>query len=141
MSTVSLLAVSITIGTPDSARIARHTSMPFIPGSIRSSSTTSGRSSRTAGNARVPSATTAVSNPSPRSTMVSISASAGSSSTTRTRDFMGQSIPLAGHRPRVGPAGRPSGRSAGSPAASAAGSAAAVEPVHGASQELAASCA
>ena len=88
MSTVSLLAVSITIGTPDSVRMARQTSMPFMPGSIRSSSTTSGRSSRTAGNARVPSPTTAVSKPSPRSTMVSISASAGSSSTTRTRDFM-----------------------------------------------------
>jgi hypothetical protein len=26
------LAVSITIGTPDSARIARHTSMPSMPG-------------------------------------------------------------------------------------------------------------
>ena len=59
-----------------------------MPGSIRSSSTTSGRSSRTAGSARVPSPTTAVSKPSPRSTMVSISASAGSSSTTSTRDFM-----------------------------------------------------
>ena len=77
MSTVSVLAVSMTIGTPDSVRIARQTSMPFMPGSMRSSSTTSGRSSRTAGSARVPSPTTAVSKPSPRSTMVSISASAG----------------------------------------------------------------
>ena len=51
MSTVSVLAVSMTIGTPDSVRIARQTSMPFMPGSIRSSSTTSGRSSRTAGSA------------------------------------------------------------------------------------------
>jgi hypothetical protein len=40
---VSPLAVSMTIGTPDSARISLHTSMPSLPGSIRSSSTTSGR--------------------------------------------------------------------------------------------------
>ena len=134
MSTVSLLAVSITIGTPDSARIARHTSMPFMPGSIRSSSTTSGRSSRTAGSARVPSATTAVSNPSPRSTMVSISASAGSSSTTRTRDFMDHSIPLAGQRPRVGPPERPAAvsRGAGPPARPRRRRSTAV--LHGASQ-------
>ena len=93
MSTVSVFAVSMTIGTPDSLRIARQTSMPFMPGSMRSSRTTSGRRSRTAGSARVPSPTTAVSNPSPRSTMVSISASAGSSSTTSTRDFMHVNIP------------------------------------------------
>ena len=93
MSTVSVFAVSMTMGTPDSLRIARQTSMPFMPGSMRSSRTTSGRRSRTAGSARVPSPTTAVSNPSPRSTMVSISASAGSSSTTSTRDFMHVNIP------------------------------------------------
>jgi hypothetical protein len=82
------LAVSITIGTPDSALIAFATSIPFMPGSIRSSSTRSGLSSRRAGIALVPSPTTAVSNPSPRSTIVSISASAGSSSTTRMRAFI-----------------------------------------------------
>ena len=32
MSMVSVFAVSMTIGTPDSARIARHTSMPSMPG-------------------------------------------------------------------------------------------------------------
>ena len=45
---VSLRAVSITMGTPDSARISRQTSMPSLPGSIRSSSTTSGRNARNA---------------------------------------------------------------------------------------------
>ena len=47
----------MTIGTPDSARIARHTSMPLMPGSIRSSRTMSGRLSRNAASARSPSAT------------------------------------------------------------------------------------
>src|SRR5215211_4739781 len=102
MSTVSDLAVSITIGTPDSARIALHTSMPFIPGSIRSSSTRSGFSSRSAGNALVPSFTTAVSKPSPRSTIVSISASAGSSSTTSTRAFMPLIVACGPHAPYAG---------------------------------------
>ncbi|CKO65371.1 Uncharacterised protein [Mycobacterium tuberculosis] len=45
---MSVFAVSITIGTPESARNTRHTSMPFIPGSIKSNNTRSGRSSRTA---------------------------------------------------------------------------------------------
>jgi hypothetical protein len=103
MSTVSLLAVSITIGTPDSARIALQTSIPLIPGNIRSSRTRSGLSSRSAGNARLPSATTAVSKPSPRNTMVSISARAGSSSTTSTRAFMHTSSHFVSF-PRTGPA-------------------------------------
>ena len=34
---MSVFAVSMTIGTPDSARIWRHTSIPSEPGSIRSS--------------------------------------------------------------------------------------------------------
>src|SRR5919197_1622966 len=93
MSTVSLLAVSMTIGTPDSARIARATSIPLIPGSIRSSRTISGRVSRNAASARSPSATKEGMNPSLRSTMPSISASAGSSSTTSTRALMRSSIP------------------------------------------------
>ena len=75
----------MTIGTPDSARIWRQTSMPSMPGSIRSSSTRSGWSSRKAASAWSPSATMATSKPSLRSTMPSISASAGSSSTTSTR--------------------------------------------------------
>ena len=104
MSTVSLLAVSMTIGTPDSARIALQTSMPFIPGSIRSSSTRSGLNSRSAGIAREPSATTAVSKPSPRSTIVSISARAGSSSTTRTRAFIPH---IVAFRPRPARCGDP----------------------------------
>lgn len=73
----------MTIGTPESERSTRHTSMPFIPGSMRSNKTRSGRSSRTAVSAWVPSLTTAVSKPSPRNTMVSISANDASSSTTR----------------------------------------------------------
>ncbi len=142
MSTVSLLAVSITIGTPDSDRMARQTSMPFMPGSIRSSSTTSGRSSRTAGRARVPSATTAVSKPSPRNTIVNISASAGSSSTTRTRDFMN----AASHLPpgvRLGPVVRAIVIYPRSWAASARASIGPLpsSTVHGESQEAAASCA
>jgi len=40
---VSPFAVSITIGMPLSARISLQTSMPPLPGNIRSSSTTSGR--------------------------------------------------------------------------------------------------
>src|SRR5690606_13845061 len=62
--------------------------MPFMPGSIRSSRTRSGRISRTAASACVPSPTTCGSNPSPRRTIVSISASAISSSTTRIFGFM-----------------------------------------------------
>ena len=76
------------IGMPDSARISLQTSKPDNPGSIRSSSTRSGCTSRNASSALEPSRTTAVSKPSPRSTMVSISARAGSSSTTNTRALM-----------------------------------------------------
>src|SRR5215210_2551726 len=75
----------MTIGVPDSARISLQTSMPSFPGSIRSRSTTSGRNSRYTASAWSPVAHTRDSNPSLRSTIVSISASAGSSSTTRTR--------------------------------------------------------
>src|SRR3954469_4058172 len=85
MSMVSLFAVSMTMGTPLSALIWRHTSIPSVPGSIRSSSTPSGFSRRNAPSAASPSATNEGSSPSPRSTMPSISASAGSSSTTSTR--------------------------------------------------------
>ena len=46
----------MTIGTPDSARICRQTSMPSVPGSIRSSSTRSGLCSRNAASAWSPSA-------------------------------------------------------------------------------------
>ena len=78
----------MTIGTPDSARICRHTSMPSRPGSIRSSSTRSGSVSRNAPAPCPRRRRTTGSKPSPRSTMPSISASAGSSSTTSTRPFM-----------------------------------------------------
>src|SRR6202050_1719332 len=83
----------MTIGTPDSARICRHTSFPSEPGSIRSSSTKSGRESRKASTALSPSATKVGSNPSPRSTIPSISARAASSSTTSTRPLMGPIVP------------------------------------------------
>src|SRR5438270_1846715 len=75
----------MTIGVPLSARICRHTSMPSVPGSIRSSNTRSGLVARNADSARSPSATNDGSKPSVRRTMPSISASAGSSSTTSTR--------------------------------------------------------
>ena len=54
---MSPLAVSITIGMPDSARISRQISMPSLPGSMRSSSTRSGLNSRNAATACSPSAT------------------------------------------------------------------------------------
>src|SRR6056297_2833631 len=82
---VSDLAVSMTIGVPDSSRIARHTSMPSMPGSIRSSSTTSGLALRKASSAVPPSPQNTGSKPSPRSTIPSISDKAASSSTTSTR--------------------------------------------------------
>src|SRR3954466_4004160 len=59
--------------------------MPSVPGSIRSSRTRSGLVARNADSARSPSATNEGSKPSVRRTMPSISASAGSSSTTSTR--------------------------------------------------------
>src|SRR3954447_16716034 len=59
--------------------------MPSVPGSIRSRSTRSGLVARKADSARSPSATNEGSKPSVRRTMPSISASAGSSSTTSTR--------------------------------------------------------
>src|SRR6476659_5693911 len=75
----------MTIGVPLSARIWRQTSIPSVPGSIRSSSTRSGFVARNADSARSPSATNDGAKPSVRRTMPSISASAGSSSTTSTR--------------------------------------------------------
>src|SRR4051795_6636260 len=75
----------MTIGVPLSALICRQTSMPSVPGSIRSSRTRSGLVARNADSARSPSATNEGSKPSVRRTMPSISASAGSSSTTSTR--------------------------------------------------------
>src|SRR5437764_9238487 len=59
--------------------------MPSVPGSIRSGRTRSGLVARNADSARSPSATNEGSKPSVRRTMPSISASAGSSSTTSTR--------------------------------------------------------
>ena len=50
------LAVSMMIGTPDSARMIRQTSMPDSSGSIRSSRTRSGRSARKRASASRPSA-------------------------------------------------------------------------------------
>jgi hypothetical protein len=76
------------IGTPLSARIAAHTSSPSMPGSIRSSSTRSGAELRNASTAALPSLQKWGSNSADRSTMPIISASAGSSSTTRMRGVM-----------------------------------------------------
>src|SRR5699024_5014522 len=73
----------MTIGTRDSTRISLHTSIPLLPGSMRSRRTRSGWTDRNVSMALTPSPTTSVSNPSPRRTMVSIAASAASSSTTR----------------------------------------------------------
>src|SRR5450631_1139865 len=84
---VSVRAVSMTIGMPDSARIRRHTSMPSIPGSMRSNSTTSGRLSRNSAIAEDPLAQCTTSRPSLRRTIPSISDNARSSSTTSTRPF------------------------------------------------------
>src|SRR4051794_32416621 len=85
----------MTIGVPLSERICRQTSIPSVPGSIRSSRTRSGLVARKAAIARSPSATNDGSKPSVRRTMPSISASAGSSSTTSTRPLL---TPLWSHR-------------------------------------------
>src|SRR5262245_23294152 len=84
MSTVSVLAVSITIGTPDSIRSSRQISSPSLPGSIRSSSTRSGFAWWKAAIAWSPERTNTGSKPSCLRTMPSISPRDGSSSTTRT---------------------------------------------------------
>src|SRR6266508_554452 len=84
MSTVSVLAVSITIGTPDSMRSSRQISRPSLPGSIRSSSTRSGLAWWNAAIALSPERTNTGSKPSCLRTMPSISPRDGSSSTTRT---------------------------------------------------------
>src|SRR5699024_6236962 len=83
-----VLAVSITIGTPLSAWISRHTSMPSLPGSITSSKTRSGEESRKAAKARSHRSQKTASKRSERRTMPIISASAVSSSTTTTRPFI-----------------------------------------------------
>src|ERR1700722_16558141 len=69
--------------------------MPSEPGSIRSRRTKSGRESRNTSTALSPSETNVGSNPSPRSTMPSISARAASSSTTRTRPLIGPIVPCS----------------------------------------------
>ena len=109
MSRVSPRAVSITIGTVDSARSRRQTSNPSSPGSIRSSSTRSGDSRWKAGTASVPLWQKSGSMPSLRSTMPSISARSMSSSTTSTRAFtphmvapVGTGLPTAVHMGRSG---------------------------------------
>src|SRR4051812_4243769 len=68
---------------------------------MRSSRTTSGFSRRNAPSAASPSATKEGSNPSPRSTIPSISASAGSSSTTSTRPLTRPSSSLVHRRTRT----------------------------------------
>src|SRR4051794_18911469 len=78
----------MTIRTPDAPRICRHTSLPSLPGSMRSSRTRSGWVARNTPSASSPSSQNTGSKPSDRSTMPIISASAVSSSTTSTRPFM-----------------------------------------------------
>src|SRR5690554_971362 len=96
----------MTIGTPDSRRICRHTSIPSLPGSMRSSSTRSGFDSRKASSASSPWAQKTGSKPSERSTMPIISARATSSSTTRIRPFMGLSWHPAADGTQIPPAAR-----------------------------------
>ena len=85
MSGVSDLAVSMMIGTADVARMCRQTLMPSRPGSIRSSSTTSGLNFSNSGITCSPDRTMDVVKPSLSSTIDSISANEASSSTTSTR--------------------------------------------------------
>ena len=87
------------IGTPDSARMSLQMSMPLRPGSIRSSSTTSGCVSLKMSRARSPWSQNSVSKPSARRTMPIISATAGSSSTTKIRAVIWILCP-ARHGPR-----------------------------------------
>ncbi len=61
------------IGIDDERRISRHTSMPDIPGSIRSSSTRSGFEAWKRRRASGPSAATSTPNPSRRSAVLSAS--------------------------------------------------------------------
>ena len=85
MSTSESFAVSMMIGTAEVERICRHTSVPGIPGSIRSSSTMSAPRSRNAVSAPGPSSAISTSYPSRRSRYASGSARSGSSSTRRMR--------------------------------------------------------
>src|SRR5512135_206935 len=71
-------------GTLDLARSCLHTSVPLIPGSIRSSSTISAPARSNSASAVGPSATTVASNPSLRNRNASGSASDSSSSTIST---------------------------------------------------------
>jgi hypothetical protein len=82
---VSDFAVSMMIGTADVARMRRHTFMPSRPGSMRSSSTTSGLKDANAAITASPERTTSAVSPSLSSTIDNISASEASSSTTSTR--------------------------------------------------------
>ena len=63
-STSSVRAVSITTYASLNDRIRRHTSIPSIPGSIRSSTITSGRKLRASSTPRSPSSATSTSKPS-----------------------------------------------------------------------------
>src|SRR4029079_6511032 len=73
----------MTMGTLDSARMIRQTSTPDSSGSIRSSSTRSGRSERNWARASRPSAAWTTRNPSESSASARVSRSVVSSSTTR----------------------------------------------------------
>ena len=84
MSVSSSRAVSISTGTGRSAWIRRHTSSPSMPGSITSSTTTSGRSRDAALTPASPSPTASTVQPSAESRCTIACAIAGSSSTTRT---------------------------------------------------------
>src|SRR6476660_1586540 len=77
------------MGTVDSARMMRHTSSPESDGSMRSSSTSDGRSERNRSMAIVPSGATVGRSPSRSSVYSMLSASDGSSSTIRTRAPIG----------------------------------------------------
>src|SRR3954452_22629647 len=103
----------MTIGTVDCVRMSWQICRPLRPGSIRSSSTRSGRVCWKTPTARLPSETKAGSYPSRRSRMPSISARAASSSTTRTRPRLG---PFWGAVGGKGPILRCSGRKPRSPA-------------------------
>src|SRR5437879_787469 len=74
----------MTMGIVDSWRMMRHTSSPDSLGSIRSRSTSDGRPSRNRATPRSPSAASCTWKPSRSSEYWMLSASDGSSSTTRT---------------------------------------------------------
>lgn len=88
MSSVSLLPLRMRMGTGLSCLMVPHTSIPSIPGSIRSSTMRSNSDSRNRANASGPFEAVLTSNPARPNPLARTLARVGSSSTTRMRPSM-----------------------------------------------------